>query len=307
MNRIELRPFADDQLDAAAVLLAAAHETHRAAEPLLAPADARAEVERAWSKDDTSGIVALRDGEPVAYLFAREAESPTWGRHAFVDRAGHAGGDPELVRDLWAAASEGWWQRGARRFFANVPSTRDRLDPWERLGFAQMHQEAIRATDAEPVAVDGVAIRRGGLDDIEVAMRIGREIGLTQSRPPSYHELVPESRQDWVETLEDPEVAWFVAERDGQPLGHATLYEPDPDLGTPSDTIFLASTATLAEARGLGAGVALLTHALAWAAGEGYATMWTNWRVTNLLASRYWPARGFRSTYVRLHRVPGIA
>jgi len=33
----------------------------------------------------------------------------------------------------------------------------------------------------------------------------------------------------------------------------------------------------------------------------------TNWRVTNLLASRFWPARGFRPSYVRLHRAPGVA
>ena len=33
----------------------------------------------------------------------------------------------------------------------------------------------------------------------------------------------------------------------------------------------------------------------------------TDWRETNLLASRFWPARGFRPSYVRLHRAPGVA
>jgi hypothetical protein len=28
----------------------------------------------------------------------------------------------------------------------------------------------------------------------------------------------------------------------------------------------------------------------------------TDWRVTNLLSSRFWAARGFRPTFVRLHR-----
>ena len=35
---------------------------------------------------------------------------------------------------------------------------------------------------------------------------------------------------------------------------------------------------------------------------EGYETMVTDWRVTNLLASRFWPRRGFRASVLRLHR-----
>ena len=30
--------------------------------------------------------------------------------------------------------------------------------------------------------------------------------------------------------------------------------------------------------------------------------MTTDWRVTNLLASRFWPKRGFRPTFLRLYR-----
>jgi hypothetical protein len=30
--------------------------------------------------------------------------------------------------------------------------------------------------------------------------------------------------------------------------------------------------------------------------------MVTDWRVTNLLASRFWPRRGFRTSFVRLYR-----
>jgi hypothetical protein len=35
--------------------------------------------------------------------------------------------------------------------------------------------------------------------------------------------------------------------------------------------------------------------------------MWTNWRTTNLQASRYWPARGFEVARIRLvRRVPAL-
>ena len=309
MSGLRLVRFAEEHLDAAAALLADAHEAHRAAERLLAPADARTELDRVWQREGVAGSTAFRDGEAVGYLVGREAENTHWDRHVFVDRAGHAAADAETLRLLWAAAAETWWDSGIRRFFANVPSTAARLDPWYRLGFAQMHQDAIRATgDGRPMPPAGVAIRRGGLDDIETAIRINRLIAATQLESPSFSGLQPsDERDDWIETLEDPTVAWFVAERDGEPLGHATLYEPGPDLGTPTDSVFLASTATLPVARGLGVGLALTDHALAWAGESGYGTMVTNWRVTNLLASRFWPARGFRPTYVRLHRAPGVA
>ena len=48
--------------------------------------------------------------------------------------------------------------------------------------------------------------------------------------------------------------------------------------------------------------MALTEASLAWAAEEGYPTMITDWRVTSLLASRFWPKRGFRPTAYRLVR-----
>ena len=303
---LELRAFADEHVDAAAALLAAAHARHRAAEPLLADSDPRAALEAA-RRDGASGPVALAGGAVAGYLLGRTAENALWGRHVFVDRAGHAAAEPELVRDLFAAACEEWWADGARRFLAAVPSTAIALDPWLRLGFAQMHQDAIRETGGEASAPAGLTIRRGGPDDVDLALRIDRGIGTTQERSPSFAPHVPHSSADWAETLGDAEVAYFVAERGGEPVGHTTLYPAAPDFGTPADTVYLASTATLPGARGAGAGLALSAHVLAWAREAGYGSISTNWRVTNLLASRVWPARGFRPTYTRLHRAPGIA
>jgi GNAT superfamily N-acetyltransferase len=40
----------------------------------------------------------------------------------------------------------------------------------------------------------------------------------------------------------------------------------------------------------------------AWADTEGYASIVTDWRETNLLSSRFWRARGFRPSFLRLYR-----
>lgn len=63
----------------------------------------------------------------------------------------------------------------------------------------------------------------------------------------------------------------------------------------------LGFAASLPDVRGSGAGLALTEAAFAWAHEQGYASMVTDWRETNLLSSRFWPARGFRS-FVRLYR-----
>jgi GNAT superfamily N-acetyltransferase len=74
-------------------------------------------------------------------------------------------------------------------------------------------------------------------------------------------------------------------------------------LGLPERrTSYLAYAATLRESRGRGIGVTLTNAGFAWAAREGYEAMVTGRRVTNLLPSRFWPSRGFRTSVLRLYR-----
>lgn len=128
-----------------------------------------------------------------------------------------------------------------------------------------------------------------------------------QTRSPTFTGLaVPsnaELRADWMETLADPQTVFFVAERDGRAVGDALLYPAPEDLGTPADAICLATMGTVPDVRGTGVGLALTMRVLTWALAAGYPTVVTDWRVANLLASRFWPARGFRPTFHRLHRV----
>jgi GNAT superfamily N-acetyltransferase len=73
-------------------------------------------------------------------------------------------------------------------------------------------------------------------------------------------------------------------------------------LARPPGAAFLAWAATLPEVRGSGVGLRLTQAAFAWACSRGHEVMVTDWRVTNLRASRFWPSRGFRPTFLRLYR-----
>jgi GNAT superfamily N-acetyltransferase len=193
-----------------------------------------------------------------------------------------------------------------------VPATADELDPWYRLGFGQMQLEAIRASGADRRPLpEGVSVRVAGLDDLE---RIARELGMLvwqhQQGAATFTGLEPPDLDaalaSWVDDWDAASDTAFVAERGGKLLG-CTVYErPSAAIGTPVDAVALAFSAVAPAARGQGVGVAMAEHSFAWASETGHGTIVVDWRVPNLLASRFWPARGFRPTFHRLHRMTVI-
>lgn len=303
----ELIPFADEHVAPAAALLAERHARHRAAEPLLPDVtDVRAQVERAWHAEGASGAAALVGDELAGYLVGRPQADPL-GSHLRVDLAGFAVREPELVRDLYAAAAERWVADGLTRQHVFVPALPELVDPWFRLCFGASAALAARRTAVERVQVDGVAVRPGTAADLAVAAAYDRELWSHLRLPPSFSELTLPAEEafveDWRGTWENPQFAHFVAERDGRTVGHLLLYRrPEGDLRVPPASIDLASAATDPQTRGSGVGLALTAHALTWAHEHGYETMITDWRLTNLAASRFWPRRGFRETFLRLYR-----
>jgi ribosomal protein S18 acetylase RimI-like enzyme len=306
MSRLELTTFGDEHLDAAAGLLAERHARHRAAEPLLPDVtDFGAQVERLRSADGASGAVALRGGEVVGYLLGGRREDALGG-HLRVDVAGLAVREPEVARDLYAAAARRWVDEGLTRHFVFVPALPDLVEPWFRLSFGASAALAARETAIETVETD-VVVRDGTPDDLEAAAGYDRLLWTHLTQAPSFSEHVIPGEDafvdDWRDTWDDEQFTHFVAERDGAVVGHLLLYRrPEGDLRVPPSSIDLANAATDPDARGSGAGLALAAHALTWAHEHGYETMITDWRMTNLEASRFWPRRGFRETFLRLYR-----
>ena len=303
MARVEVVPFSDEHLDAAGALLAARHARHREAEPLLPElADPISTVEREWRAEGASGVFAR-----TGYLIASPQtifDGPTWMR---VGVAGHAvDGDPETVRDLYAAAAKRWVEEGHTMHAAFVPSfDTELLDAWFRLSFGASAALATRETAGEEPYDGGVAIRDGSRDDYAETARLELEMSASMQPSPSFSDVPLQTHDEvlaeWIEGDED-EYELFVAERGGRIVGHILLYRRPPDLRVPEGSIDLAQASTEPEARGTGVGRALTSHVIRWAHEHGYAVMTTDWRMTNLRASRFWPRRGFRTTFLRLYR-----
>lgn len=320
MSRLELAPFADDHLEDASRLLAARHARHRAAEPVLAeryedPPEALAEIERAWRSEAASGSAALRRSRLVGYLFAAPRDPEVWGENVWVELAGSAVEEPEDMRDLYGHAAARWVEEGHTRHYALIPADPPLVDAWFRVGFGQQQAHGYREVP-ERTAVplrEGVEIREPTEADIDELVEAELDLALPkhqQSSPVFSTRPLPteeEIRSEWADTIARGEEKVLLGYRDGRPAAcwafvPGALSTHFRGIGLPDHSCYLSYAATLPESRGTGLGVALTDAGLAWAAEEGYRAMVTDWRVTNLLASRFWPRRGFRPSILRLYR-----
>jgi GNAT superfamily N-acetyltransferase len=310
MPRLEIQPFSEEHLKAASDLLRERHRRHRADEPLLTEDhDFPAEVESLWRNDGSSGVIGLRGGRPVGYVLGIRKSDGVWGDNVWVDPAGHTVEQAEDVRDLYAAAAARWVDEGRTRHYVVAPASDGALlEAWNRLSFGQQQAHAIREV---PDAAMPDSVRPATERDIDAIVELGPILPDHQGRSPVFssgpRETEEELRQEVLEDLANPEIGTLVAEVDGRVVGSFSLApmrlsSMHSGLARVDGAILLAWAVTRPEVRGTGAGLALTEASFAWAREHGYDTMLTDWRVTNLLSSRFWPSRGFRTTFIRLYR-----
>jgi len=322
-SRVEIRPFTDVDLEAAAGLLAERHRRHRRAEPALDPAyetseAASREVAAALAVDGATAWVATRGGAVVGYMIGGSKADPTWGPNIWIDAAGHGALEPEIVRELYATAAAAWVEAGRTNHHVLVPATDEALvDAWFRLDFGQQHVHAVREPPSREFAISPrseLIVRAARREDIpvlaelEVVLPTHSQASPVFSRlpPPTLEEARSELESDWG----DPKWTIFVAEHEGRVVGSSVgcaleVSRGHTPLMRPARAGFLGFAAVLADARGLGAGRALGEAVLAWTRDAGYDWAATDWRSTNLEAARTWAALGFRPTFRRLHRMIG--
>ena len=320
MSDLETLPFSSSHVGRAAGLLAARHRAHRIAEPGL---DAiyettpvvEAAIDAILATPGASGAVGVRGGELVGFLLGAPKDDATWGPNIWVEGAGHAATEAEDIRDLYAFAAARWVETGRTNHHVIVPATDLALvDAWFSLDFGQQHVHGIReapAADFSPTLRDGVSVRRATRDDIPLLARLELVLPTHQAASPVFSPLAVPTVEQTIEELEadfdDPRYALLVAELDGRILGSAVgcsleLSSLHAGITRPASAGFLGFAAAFPDARGLGAGRALGKSVMAWSRDAGFDWVVTDWRSTNLLASRAWPALGFRPTFRRLHR-----
>jgi ribosomal protein S18 acetylase RimI-like enzyme len=317
---VSVRRFEPADLDPAARLLAERHRRHRLAEPLLDPryedpALARPEIEALLAGEMGSGWVAVRGGSVAAYLLGVAKCEAVWGPNVWVEAAGHAAEDASLVRDLYAVAAAAWVGEGRSNHHVLVPASDAALvDAWFTLDFGQQHLHAVVEAPAATFGVvprSELTVRTATLDDVAPLIALERVLPEHLGASPVFsrlsidtdEEIEAELRSDLV----DPTYQFYVAEHEGRVIGTSIACSLEKSSGAtgpnrPNDAGYLAYAAVLPEGRGLGAGRALGDATLVWSRDNGYRSVATDWRSTNIEADRAWRGMGFRPTFRRLHR-----
>jgi ribosomal protein S18 acetylase RimI-like enzyme len=319
MPNPEILPFSHEHLDGAGEQLAARHRAHRKAEPLLSeryedPAGAREQVAAAYAAQDASGSVAVDGDDVVGYLLGAP-KNDTWGRNIWVESSGHAVQDPEVARALYAVAATRWLDEGRNAHYALLPAhDRALVETWFRLAFGHQHTHAIREPAAAGPVHEGLVVRPPERSEIPVLARLDMVLTDHQALAPTFSSSPPDVYEervaDWEEDFDNPKYWNVVVEHDGAIIGSAvgcSLEVSSSHAGParPDRAGFLGFAAVFPEARGLGAGRALGEAVSAWAMDEGYPSIVTDWRETNLLSSRAWRGLGYRDTFTRVHRLVG--
>lgn len=319
MPRVEIVPFGHQHLPGAARVLAARQQAQRAVEPALAarfedPSATRAELNSLYATGSASGAAALDGDHVVGFVLGTPRDDAVWGPNVWVEAAGHAVADAEVVRDLYALAAARWVGEGRNYHYVVAPTCDPALvDAWFRLGFGYQHAHALRELgDAPPPPIPpGVTIRRPTRNDIRELARIdmllpehhGRSPVFSSGASGTFDELVAE----WEDDFDDTRLTRFVAEVEGRAVGYATLCPLEMSKGHAGMAFvdgagFLGFAALESELRGAGIGAALFEARREAARLAGHTTLVTDFRMANLLSSRFFLRRGFRTTFARLFR-----
>ncbi|MEZ4861608.1 MAG: GNAT family N-acetyltransferase [Caldilineaceae bacterium] len=319
---LTLVAFHAELLSQAGALLAARHCRDRALCPALParfedPVVATDAVAAALQRSHALGFAALQEDRLVAYLIGDMQIDNLWGRTAWVRTAGCAY-DPavgvEPVRDLYAALGEQWVRYGVFFHFALIPVTDQALiHAWFSLSFGieQIHAllDLQAWQPATPAAPAPVTIQRAAPADRHHLASLSDVIWRQQVQAPVWGvqmpEAVAENRAGWAELVDEADVTVWLAMQANEAVGVQGYWPAEPmadNLMIPAECVHMSVAGTRPSARRQGIGAMLTQHGLAQAKAQGYHTCETDWRSTNLLASRFWPKQGFQPAVYRLVR-----
>lgn len=303
---LQFVPFGREHYEAAGAVLADMHRLNRKREPRLAERYEEATVAReVIAKTCTGpGVAALRNGRLAGYLVALlEVDME---RVAVVLPSGAAidpGEDPELYRQMYAAAAERWVRNGYFAHYVHVASSdRDAIRAWFSLGFGRYSIYNWRDLSRAPGLEAEVEVRRVGADAFDDEEKLRSGLRRYNATSPILHPLVHPSRgqidaifEAERQQMADDKYAYFIAYRADEPAGLMILEPPRPDyVLTPDRSVYLHIAFVEDAARSGGVGAALVNRGLAWAREEGYELCTVGYFSPNLLAARFWPSKGFR-------------
>jgi GNAT superfamily N-acetyltransferase len=269
-------------------------------------------LENTFNEHKIVGIGAYEEDELIGYLFAQIKFDETRGKHAWVPLEGMAikqGKSGELIRTLYAEVSRLWLNYGCFTHYVLAP-TGDNLfiDAFQRLsfGFEQVHGVLDISRFQKANHNEDVLIRIGTAEDRDLIGSMSDIIFSYQNDSPVYAIALPETvmniRKGYQEIANDAEALLLLAEINGQSAGFQAYWPIESHLMVPDKTFELSVAGTFPAFMGNGIGKALMNKAVHLLEEKGVQYIITDWRITNLASSSFWPKCGFAPLYHRMQR-----
>lgn len=327
-EKMKVVTFQHAHIEAAGMLLSARHAAEREKTPSLPklfeePLHARQVIDALLEKENVSGVAAFRGAELIGYMLGRLETDKLRERHTWVDYAGTAIAaeeSAELYREMYSVIGAEWAKSGSFKHYALVPGGDTRaIEAWFRLGFAYEQVHGVQTIPSDillPPLNSDIHVRVAAEADEREVRKISTLIMEHQAKSPVWAPALIEERvklqEGYVELMKDPTAYFCIASQGQDILGFQAFYptqNSDLNMMLPDSCICLGVGATVPHARGIGIGTHLIKHGFDHARKVGYINCMTDWRMTNLEASRFWPKQNFLPYAYRLvrHIDPRIA
>jgi len=258
------------------------------------------------------GMGAFSRGELVGYLIGMIRIDTRMGRCTVIPYEGVAVAEDQpadLIRYLYAETSVLWLEHGCFTHSAFVPLA-DPLykEAFLRLSFAL--EQVYAVLDLEEYKYFDVEsqseVRLATEEDREVMGQMSGIISKYQNAAPAFIPLLPEVlasiKEGFQSSLQDQDTTVFLAEGDGETLGFHMYETASPGIMTPDHAVELCVAGTVRSHMGRGIGKKLMNAGVNMMKEKGYHYMTTDWRVTNLASSTFWPKCGFKPVSYRMAR-----
>jgi ribosomal protein S18 acetylase RimI-like enzyme len=249
--------------------------------------------------------VAHEAGSVVGHLYAAVLGDPHQETAAWTGPDGVSFDSTSILASLVHDAAATWRREGATKHYVWALEHESRLSPWLALGYEPVSVRGVKALgDDEPALLaNDLTLRAARASDIARLLELDHVIDLAQGESDSLSRKDRHAmRREMLSLLEDPEVRFYVLERDAHVLAQAITFPLPARRGSFARTVHLSEVVVDPILQRRGVARAMIDTVLLDARRDGFAYVEAQWRRRNVQANSFWPRYGLTPTYARLAR-----
>ncbi len=269
-------------------------------------------LEKLFANSKVIGIGSFANDKLVGYIMGEIKIDNRRGRHVWVPYEGIAirlDQSSELIRHLYAKVAILWLEQGCFMHYTIIPlGNQVYYEAFLKLSFfIQQVHGVMSMEEYKPFDnVSDVEIRVANKMDSEIMGNMSSIIQSYQNSAPTFEPALPEVVADikkgYKSTVEENDAMIFIAEKEMKGLGFQAYWPSTPDLMAPDDGVELSIAGTYYSQMGSGVGKKLMNEGYRIMKEKGYNSIITDWRITNLASSTFWPKCGFKPIAYRMAR-----